>query len=347
MTTKEQLENIRNLLQYQKSYYSLEIYNPNMYDKIRIIKTNVDEEDYDVNYESEIDFNIDMSESDMYEQITSYIKTEWLSYKKGSFEDVCPFYKYTTWTTMDRDLVVLSEKFRGWVFVVYEKSELFIDNLSMKVFRSGRMIHSSNDLDYDIKLKMPNGTLKSVDQQGYIKLNPEYDVSKYLKPEDRGMGDYLNIATTMLVTFGETVCQLGSMVGEVAVVAQVIGVGLKIINEMQQDMIQYGYNKGRCKHLMERCKNAVDTLQQIPPNTLKLQHVVSVVDRIEASKNLINEYAKRWRVTRFIMSKSYKEKFESANGELGDCFNDFGINYSIMKKVFSYKSNEVEQIEVS
>lgn len=349
MATKDKLENIKSLLQNQKSYHSIEVYAPNMYDAVGIIKEHPDNE---INYQSEIDLSgEELSDTDMYEEITSFMKTQWLIHKNGPYEEVFPFYKFTVWNNMDGDMLMLTEKFRGWVFVVYSKSEIFVDNLSIKVYRSGRMIHNSNDIDYDIKLKMPNGTLKSVDQQGYVVLNDNYDVSKYLKIENRGMGDYLNIATTMLVTFGETVCQLGSMVGEVAVVAQVLGIGLKILNEMQQDMVQYGYNKGRCKHLMERCKNIVDTLQQIPPNTLKLQHVVTVVDRIYNAKNLITGYSKRWKLTRFIMSKSYAEKFESANGELGDCFYDFGINYNIMKKVFTYKdmnkSNNLEQLELS
>lgn len=385
ITDEEKLDNLKILLENQRTFHSIEIYPPGMFDERDIIKVEhipeqIQEQqdsgsDQNPNNEQNIEYaetrtaisltdskrsihdlvvtnSVDLDYMDKvfdpeilkYQEIAAYMKSDWISKPKlnrKESEDIheevdIPLYKFTIWKNIDGDMVRLSAKFTDWLFVIYGKSELFVDNLWIKAYRNGRLIHAANDLEYDIKLKMPNGTLRAVDQKGHILMNDKYDMVKYLKGNDKGFMDYVNIATSLSIMFGQTVCQLGSMVGEAAVAAQVISVGLNFLNQMQQNLITYGYNRGRCKHLVERCDNIITAMQRVPPDTLNLKFVISVIDRLKTARDLIDEYINRWRVTRFFSSQMYSAKFTGVNQQLSDCFYDFGVNLQISSKIFKY-----------
>lgn len=324
-----ELAEFKSLLENQKTYYTMEIYPPNKYDDKTIIRedevvlnTETGEQLVEVNNSNE-------SSSDFFNMI-NYIKTEWIT--------ELPFYKFTDWKNVEGDMVRLSNKFPDWMFVLYCKSQLFMDNLWVKIYRNGRLIHLSNEILYEIKLKMPNGIYKDVDKNGQVILNPSYDIKRYLGGGNRDFSEFMNIATSLTVSLGHTVADLGSLVGEVAMASKVLSIGLNIVQQMQNDAQAYQHNNGKCKHLIERCNNIIHALNSIPPELVNIQYVVSVVDKLKNAQDLIHDYNKKWRITKFLGSSTFKNKFDGMNSELSDCFYDFGVNFQITQKVFKYKN---------
>lgn len=252
------------------------------------------------------------------------MKEDWIG-----ADDEFPLYKYYKWVSVDADMNRLSNKFSNYVFVVFGKGELFIDNIWVKIYRNGRLIYMGNDITFNVRIRMPLGDRGLTN--GQIDAST-YDVKQYFPSKDRSFLSYFNMATHLSLLLGKTATSLGSMVAEAAIASQVLSAGITILNEMQQNLINFNKNKGKCKHLVDRISNIVSTMQKIPADTLNLQHVICVVDRIKASQNLVDEYIKRWRITKFFMSGDYLDKFTAVNQELSDCFYDFGINYQITNK---------------
>lgn len=266
-------------------------------------------------------------------KIVQYIKGDWLTSVNNEVE--LPFYKPTNWKTIDSDMFRLSDKFVGWIFIVYCKSELFVDNLSVKIYRNGRMIHANNNIELEIKIKLPNGLYKTANRNGIIEFDSEYDISRMLNPTDRGIGDVMNTIEEVGMVFGKTALELGSLVSGGAVVCQVLSIGLTFVDEMHQNMIRYGNNKGRSKKLYDRCNNIVGALQNTDKEALNLGYVVSVIQQVQESKGILKKYGKQWKVTKFFRSGSNKRKFVNINGDLSDSVLDFGVNYQIRQNLFT------------
>lgn len=305
-----------------------------------------------INQLYEIDGPIDHNK-DKLQDIIFYMKTEWLKNNKpitnnkknnkdNNNKDIndqyeLPFYKYTEWPTMPGDMLRLSNKFKDWMFVIYGKSELFIDNIYINIYRNGRLEHCSGRIEIDIKLKMPNGTYKTVDREGLIKLDPTYDVSNILIPREKGLESFAHIATDMTVLLGNTITDLGSFAAEGAIAAAIIANALKIVDAMHQNVIRYGDNKGKCKFLYDRCNNIAKSLQQIPNSTIDLKFVTLVIEKLTQARDLIEEYGKQWKITRFLGSSANKRKFDDMHSDLDSSFHDFGVNLQVDRKLFNYK----------
>lgn len=378
------LDNYKFLLEKQKTYHSIEIYPPEMYDENNILKKECDPNLLsDINNlinlppiqeEKGFEFYIEDTSINKEQQfqkelfdIINFMKTDWnpifesderikkdpktvkgsdkhKSATKGTVKDTTkgkevdiPFYKYIIWKRMDADLVRLSHKFKGWIFVVYGKNELFIDNYWVKIFQDGSLIHCSNKVEYEIKLKMPNGEYKTTDRQGYIHLENKYDVKNLLTPGNRSLGTFGHVFTDMTVLLGGTIADLGSLAAEGAVVAAVLGQALKIVDAMHQNVIRYGDNKGKSKFLYDRCNNIAESLQALPSSSLKLNFVLLVVEKLKEARDLIEVYSKQWKITRFLGSNSNKRKFDNMHFDLDSCYHDLGTNLTMDKKIFKYK----------
>lgn len=342
--TSQNLNDLRSVLEKQKTYYSLEIYPPEMYSEDTIIKGSnfknkaiitYDDDDEIINEIDQLVADIDDSiEEEQLKKnnvnrdhinnlklgkIIEYIKTEWL--------DDIPFYKYTIWQTVLADMMKLSNKFKNWIFVVYSKDELFLDKIWIKIFRNGRMIHASNNIRISIKLKLPNGSFKKVDDNGFVKLDQKYDASKMLGiNQDKGLNEIFNIAVDIGTMLGQTLSQLGGLVAGmqgVGYVTTALSVAVTIVDEMQQNLIEYNNNKAYCKNMVIRCKRIVNLMQKLPPQMLDIEHIIDVVEKIEDCKNLINSYNRKWRITRFFASRQLRRQFNETNADLTDSFNDF------------------------
>lgn len=337
------LSNFKALLENRKTYHSLEIYPPECFDEQLIFQKLPSKDgfmvpdDYDYKFdESEEDCSSD-SESDLSNfQHSSRKKKKILQYLK---EHEFMFNQYVTWESMEIDMYRLSEKFKNWIFVVYGKTELFVDNMWIKIYKNGPLIHASNNVEVEIKLRLPNGIYKSVDQNGFPLLDPEYDVSTQQDQRERGLVGVgaMHLATDVGVLFGKTIADFGSLATEGAVAFKVLSIGVQFIDEMHQNMIRYGNNKGRCKKLYDRCANVLGLLQNMEKNTLHLGYVISVVQQIEESKKILEDYGKQWKVTKFFASKSNKRKFVDINNDLSDSVLDFGVNCQIQRRLFIYK----------
>lgn len=392
------LDNYKFLLEKQKTYHSIEIYPPEMYDENSILKkenkenllSNINDlinlpieqekkeenvfefyiednptNNNSVNHDSINNDSVNKEDNEQFQrelfEIVNFVKTDWKPVftsderikkdlnpvkKKNNNSDIkeilkedtinIPFYKYVIWERMDADLVRLSHKFQGWIFVIYGKNELFIDNYWVKIFQDGSLIHCSNKVEFEIKLKMPNGIYKTTDKQGYVQLENKYDVKNLLVPGNRSLGTFGHIFTDMTVLLGGTIANLGSLASEGAVVAAVLGQALKIVDAMHQNVIRYSDNKGKCKFLYDRCNNIAESLQQIPTSSLNLRFVLLVVEKLTEARDLIKKYNKQWKITRFLGSNSNKRKFDNMHSDIDSSFHDFGINYMIDKRIFKY-----------
>ncbi len=334
------LTNFKALLENRKTYHSLEIYPPECSDEQFIFQKLPSREDGSM-VPDEYDYNYDESEEDCssasdlsHFQHSSRKKKKILQYLK---EKKFPFNQFVTWESLEIDMYRLSEKFKNWIFVVYGKTELFVDNMWIKIYKNGPLIHASNNVEVEIKLRLPNGIYKSVDQNGFPLLDPEYDVSTQQGQQERGLVDAMHLATDVGVLFGKTIADFGSLATEGAVAFKVLSIGVKLIDEMHQNMIRYGNNKGRCKKLYDRCANVLGLLQNMEKDTLHLGYVISVVQQIEESKKILEDYGKQWKMTKFFASKSNKRKFVDINNDLSDSVLDFGVNCQIQQRIFKYK----------
>jgi len=319
---------VKTLLEDQKVYYSLEIYPPEFYDEQFMIKK---PEVIEFDKISEVDIN---SRGEQLKEIIAYMKFEWLD-KSSDESDELPFYKFVYWNKMVGDMCRLSNKFEGWIFVVYGKNELFLDNLWIKIFRNGYINHFSNNIELEIKLKLPNGEYKNVDKSGNL-AHGDYDVAPLLNPKTKGIGTYLNIFTDIGLLLGTTVANVGSVVTEAALAAKILASAVGIIDAMHQNAIKYGVNKGKCKHLISRCENIVGVLQKIPPQTLNAQMVISIMLKLQEAHQIIETYSKQWKITRFFAAKENHAKFSDINSDLSDTFYDLGVNYQVDQKILQY-----------
>lgn len=296
----------------QKTYHTLEIYPPTDFDEVSIIKK-----------EGELSNSFN---EDTLNQIMKYIKEEWLPSERE-----IPLYVPTTWITIDTDMKKLSEKFLNYVFVILGKGEYFIDNVWSKIYKNGQLVILSNNIDHTINLRLPNGDSREI-TNNKISVNQAYDIGKYFPSDDKSFMAGFNIATNIGTMLGTTAASVGSMVTEAALAAKVVSIGIAILDEMQRNLNNYGKNRGRCKNLAERCNNIIITMQNVPSENLRLQYVITVVNKIEEAKNLISEYVKRWRITRFFLSGEYLDSFSAANQNLSDAFYDFVATH-IMKTI--------------
>ena len=258
--------------------------------------------------------------------------------KEGSFNDGSefPFNKWTKWVHVTGDMVRLSDKFHKWMFVVYSKSEYFVDNISVSVYRKGRLVHSSNDIECDIRLKLPNGTTRKLDKDGMVILDPQYSIIPYLDEDDRGFSEFMHIFTDVSVLVGKTIADLGSLAAEAAVAAKVLSVGLGIVDEMHQNLRIYNVNKGRFYDLAERCKMQIESLQKMPAEMLNIRYVIYVVEKIEEAKAVLDKYLSQWKITRFFSARTNKRMLVDADGNLSNAFHDFGVHFQVNKRIFEY-----------
>lgn len=316
------LVGLSDLIKNQKTYYSLEVYPPSSYDSdnIDIISNPIDKSVLDL--------------------ILRYIKEEWID---SSIP--LPLYAFCKWTTVDSDMMRLSEKFKDYTFVLFGRGEIFIDNVWNKIYSKGELVLYNKNIDYRMILKLTNGTERVVHKDKGIESDPNFDLKQYFPESNKSFMDCFNVATNLTSLLGGTVASVGTLVGgavaEVALASQVIKIGVTLLEEMQTNLNNYGMNKGRCKHLAERCENIMVTLQNTPPESIKLQHVICVIDRLKTAKDLINEYIKRWRLTKFILSREYVQQFTACNQNLSDCFYDFAVNLQVINsnKKIGYKMN--------
>lgn len=260
--------------------------------------------------------------------IIVYMKDEWLSPDKH--KDF-PLYSYCHWPTLDEDMLNLSTKFKKCIFIILGKKEYFIDGVWAKTFKSGKLVKYENNIEHNINLLLESGNRKITQEMG-IEPNIVYDTRKYFINNNKSFMDAFNLATNMTVITGQTVASLGGLVGEAATAAKILSIGMTLINQMQQNLNNYGKNRGKCANLTERCNNIVNALQKIPSSALNLQYVVCVINKIEDAKNLIDEYLKKWRITKFFLSSEYNGNFSAINQNLSDSFNDFFISYQLSKE---------------
>lgn len=292
----------------QKTYYSLEIYPPSEYDCDTIIKKN----------EGRAELSPEMQN-----RIMRFIKEEWISPDRP-----IPLYTLCNWITLETDMKTLSEKFQNYLFVVIGKGEYFVDDVWSKIYKNGQLLILSNNIEHTISLRLPNGEKREINSNK-VAVNPVNDIGKFFPSPEKGFMDVFNMATNIATMLGTTVASMGSMVTEAALAAKVVSIGIALLDEMQRNLNNYGKNKGRCKNLVERCNNIIITMQSVPSKNLHLLYVVSVVNKVEEAKDLINEYIKRWRITRFFLSGEYLDKFTATNQNLSDSFYDFTATHII------------------
>lgn len=238
-----------------------------------------------------------------------------------------PLYKYSVWSTMDSDMLALSNKFKKNIFTVFGKGEYFIDNVWSKVYINGEVAEFNNTVTQTITLVLPDGNRSVTAENG---IEPSIaDTKQFFVTTDKSFMSTFNLATNLTVLLGQTTASIGSLVGEAATAAKILSVGMTIINEMQTNLNNYGKNKGKCCNLAERCNNIINALQKIPSDCLNLQYIVRVINKIQDSKDLIDEYLKRWRITKFFLSKEYIDQFNATNQNLSDSFYDFAVSYQL------------------
>jgi hypothetical protein len=298
------------LIPEQKTFYSLEVYPPSECDDAIFFKSNIDAEPI---------------HPDILELIMKYVKEEWIPEDRE-----IPLYKFCLWPKVDSDMKTLSNKFKNYLFVLFGKGEYFIDNVFFRFYKNGNLVVFNNDVDQVVSIKLPNGDKRLI-VDNMVKTG-KYDLGQYFDTGNKTFMDNFNIVTNIGTMLGSTVASLGSMASEAAMASKILSVGVSLLDEMQRNLNNYGKNRGKCKHLADRCANILVSLQNIPSKSLNLQYVMCVINQIQESRDLINEYLKRWRITRFFLSGEYLDRFDATNQNLSDYFYDFAINYQLSKK---------------
>lgn len=289
-------------------------------------------------------------------KIVQYIKYEWIEeaaipikhplLHKEEIEEQAPvtyfnpFGVYSEWPNMEIDMKALSGKFPTCVFVVYIQHKFYIDNIRLKIYHDGELDHSSNKVKVSVQVKLPNGVYTST-EKGVLQLNPHYDVQSLFRPATRGarsLSDYAFIATDLTMAIGNTVAQVGSLVPQAATAATLLSSALQIVKLLEDDLVNYRYNRGKCLFVKIRCQNIVETLQQLPPDLLNIQQVKLIVDNIQEAQTLVNTYIRKWRITKFFGSAVYRRQFDNLNAGLDICYNDLGIKLTIDNTVRSLQN---------
>lgn len=340
------MEDIKEILNEKRFFYSMELYPPEFYDDEHIIKNIKNDQNNKQNYfvfdditmfegnkdvkisiksNEKIDEDVDIIVKEHVERdnIINYINNGWVD------SEVVPLNCYTKWLTVNEDMTRLSMEFSDWIFILYSKCEIFMDKINVMIFRNGKILHSSNNILIDVKIVLPNGNFRNV-KDNKILLNKDYEV-KTLASDDKAIGTFGHVFTDLTVMLGGAVADLGSLAAEAAVAAKILAVGLKIVDEMHTNLKEYNINKGKCSHLVSRCDNIVGTLQTIPEDNLGLKYILAIVQKIEEARILIKKYLKQWRITKFFSSKDNKRKFNDANQDLTDTFNDFNCHLGIQQ----------------
>lgn len=293
---KNKTVNVKEIIQEQKTYYSLDI-----------------------------EINTDMVTLD---EIIAYIKREWPAYKK--------LYNYCIWSTYDNDMTQLSEMFMDCKFTLYCKGEFFIDAYFIKVYTNGIVKHLDCHVKCQVSIMLPDNSIRQTNGQGIIMLENEMDKILCPKDRKINVSikEQISIATDLLVLLGQNVVSVGMAFSETLLASKLISSCLSIVDALHQDYTKYGDNKGKCYNLNLRCKNILNTLQSIPAYTLNLGPVINVVNCVRDALDLINEYNGKWRITRFFNASRYQDVFNEVNTNLSNFYYDFGINYSVNRKAF-------------
>ena len=334
------MEDMKKIVDSNYKLYSLEIYPSSFYDPATILKSpasSLGQEINDLITFSKEDKNDAIDEPEDREeeeetndirtkkQIERYIKKAWLP-ETQEF----PFCnKPVCWTSHHIDMTKLSTKYDNFIFILYQKNEIFIDNVLIKIYKDGCLEHSSNKVQITASVCLPGGQSRKINKNGFIETDPTYGFDD--SENTRGLSTLAHVATDMTVLIGGVAVDLGQFAAEGAAVAKVAGIGLQLINEMHQNLIRYGDNSGKCKFLFDRCNNIRLSLEKMQRKELDidLPLVMTLIGKLEEARNLINKYKKQWRITRFLASGSNERKFDSIHGDLNSCMNDMDINISL------------------
>lgn len=284
---------------------------------------------------------------EMEEQIIHYIKND-LCVLCGKDANTQLFYTYINWPTFEIDMCVLSLKFPKYKFYVYSKNELYMLQAYHYTFVAGHLTYKSTNPEINVYVRDECGlsvNINSLDDldhsllrdsvsypncsnpNNYDQLQPVQRKTCPGKKGDRGIGDNLHVLTDISIMVGQTAAGIGSLSTELLVASRILSVGLAIVDQMQDNLIKYGINKGKCVHLANRCNNIVNIIAAVPPKYLNTQIVLDVVHKLEASRILIKDYIKQWKITKFFSSSYNHRKFSDMNSDLGDVFYDFQVYY--------------------
>jgi len=355
------------LVKTQNVFYSIEIYPPEYYDSntylikpsefnylsdisepddlINILEpeTDIESEEQD-NSEIEFETNIEFETKINYgtdielEKHDDRPKTKNLKERKKIVEYIkkkeFPLYRYSQWSTLYSDMINISNEFEGWIFIIFERPELFTDRTFVKIFRNGCTIHASNNIETNMKLCLPNGSHRTIYKNGSIESNGKFDIRTELldQSNEKGLSDIAHVGMDMFVIAGRTIADLGSLASEAAVAAKVLAVGVAILDELHQDLIQYSENKGKCYFLYNRCQNIINMLQQMDSGSMSLTSVRLVVETINEAKDLIKKYKRQWCIMKFLSAKSNQRKFDSVHSNLDSGIGDLSFGYSLQHK---------------
>lgn len=92
------------------------------------------------------------------------------------------------------------------------------------------------------------------------------------------------------------------------------------------------------KYLYSRCCDIAEDLEQIDPILYKTGRAQKLLEQIELSEKLCIEYEKRWKITKFILSGSYRKKFNDKHLYISFYFNDL-VNSAMLTKNFPNNIN--------
>lgn len=311
-------------------YYTLEVYHASTTEACNFLGNNLPSRNAG---ESSLD------------DIKGYITNEW-------DVDPIPFNRYSEWSTFLPDMTRLSEEFKNHVFVLYAKSGTFSDKIWVKVFYDGDIISSSSKVETAIRLRMPDGTYKYIDETSdQLATDSEYTLT--LSSGDRDMALAAELLTDAGIAIGSVAADLGGYVSQSAIVFKLLGVGVQVVAEMQENLIVYGANKRRCSSLIDRCNNILTDLQIISPHNLNVGSVVCLIKNIQSARNFINKYFKQWKVTKFFSSKPNRRKFTEINDNITDSIQDLQFSYDVklqkeleLRHTFVENNNEVYENEI-
>lgn len=297
-----------------EKYYSMEIYLDEypIHDDLLVFSTSKEDEENTVDKMA------------LYNEIHEWIIHDWLPKNEP-----LPINKKIKWATIYSDMSVLSRRFPDVTFVVYEKDLVYIDNISMKIFKNGGLIGSSTEVKMVIQLITPDKRYINVNKKGELELNESV---RFYENKTRDFGEMAEVASDIFMATASLAIGVGSAISHTSTIFSLCTVAITTANNINTVVQNVRWNVRKCNSLAERCNRISNTIQKIDPKYMDIDFIKYIIKTLDECLKLVIKHGNRWWVTKIVASSAAKNEFEQINEKLSEIWWDFGVSVDIATK---------------